>query len=514
MNHQWRKQTRDARDARYAQVVERYVEDEDRAEEARALIGDAAAGAARRRQSDRPLGGWGTGDWRKNRTASSLADDTSFETRESSDFVKPSVLTPKEKNARLCELVHGYSERHEASGAAARTPPAPMMVEMKASAPPTPTPTPQRQSPAAAQTTAAATSSSSYASSKPHVIPASSPSAMLAYEKMIAAEAAAAAAAVAAAGPGIEAAAEAETTAAATTGFTVPELPKPSKSAAEAALRAVYGDEIIDKAETKNGWKWPSLFFKKNEEGEEEKKKKNSTADAADSPIAAVTTATHEENTSTYEAGRVVKIPRETTKNGEVILTAGEKTGMGVSAAAVGLASAAAAFSGEFAVVTVSAAAILGMFAERNLRYPEDRERLAAALKSRAAFEAFIVSGAGMLDFDGAAAAGQQLGAPGDEYDRDDRYNLRSGDDLLATTTTAFVTPVLAADSLTDEADALEKLRSEIAAQYRSGGEVEASARESMQNLGLTSMEISRWGTNGTRSSKFSTVNISITRMK
>jgi hypothetical protein len=64
----------------------------------------------------------------------------------------------------------------------------------------------------------------------------------------------------------------------------------------------------------------------------------------------------------------------------------------------------------RYAVVTISAAAILGMFAERNLRYPEDRERLAAALKSRDAFEAFIVSGAGMLDFDG-ARRGQLGGA-------------------------------------------------------------------------------------------------------
>ena len=45
-----------------------------------------------------------------------------------------------------------------------------------------------------------------------------------------------------------------------------------------------------------------------------------------------------------------------------------------------------------------------------------------------------------------------------------------------------------------DEADALEKMRSEIAAQYEAGGEVQATAEESMKNLGLTSMEISRWG--------------------
>jgi hypothetical protein len=33
--------------------------------------------------------------------------------------------------------------------------------------------------------------------------------------------------------------------------------------------------------------------------------------------------------------------------------------------------------------------------------YRRDRERLGLALKSRKGFEAFIVSGAGMLDFDG-----------------------------------------------------------------------------------------------------------------
>ena len=73
----------------------------------------------------------------------------------------------------------------------------------------------------------------------------------------------------------------------------------------------------------------------------------------------------------------------------------------------------------------------MGMFAERNLRYPEDRERLARALKSREAFEAFIVSGAGMLDFDGARRG--QLGAAAAAADADDdlgrRRNLGSGAD-------------------------------------------------------------------------------------
>ena len=44
-----------------------------------------------------------------------------------------------------------------------------------------------------------------------------------------------------------------------------------------------------------------------------------------------------------------------------------------------------------------------------------------------------------------------------------------------------------------DEADALEKMRAEIAAQYEAGGEVQTTAEESMKNLGLTSMEISRY---------------------
>mmetsp|Transcript_10025 Transcript_10025/g.16024 ORF Transcript_10025/g.16024 Transcript_10025/m.16024 type:complete len:258 (-) Transcript_10025:117-890(-) len=149
---------------------------------------------------------------------------------------------------------------------------------------------------------------------------------------------------------------------------------------------------------------------------------------------------------------------------------------MGVSAAAVGLASAAAAISGEPAVVTVSAAAILAMFAERNLRYPRDRERLGLALKSRKGFEAFIVSGAGMLDFDGAQRG--QLPAGGDgEQVGENRRDLGGGDEII---------PVLALNS---NSDALEKLRSEIAAQYDEsevGGEVQATVEKSMKSLGLS----------------------------
>ena len=83
----------------------------------------------------------------------------------------------------------------------------------------------------------------------------------------------------------------------------------------------------------------------------------------------------------------------------------------------------------------------MGMFAERNLRYPEDRERLARALKSREAFEAFIVSGAGMLDFDGArrgqlGAAADAAAAAGNEFD----WTRTTLDDV----TTTLVTPVLA----------------------------------------------------------------------
>jgi hypothetical protein len=50
---------------------------------------------------------------------------------------------------------------------------------------------------------------------------------------------------------------------------------------------------------------------------------------------------------------------------------------------------------------TLSAAAILTMFAERNLLYPDNRRRFAEALKTRDAFQAFILSGAGMLEHDG-----------------------------------------------------------------------------------------------------------------
>jgi hypothetical protein len=144
--------------------------------------------------------------------ASSLAGDTSFETRQSSDFVKPTVLTTEEKNARVFELVNGYSERH--------------------GAPPTPAPAPQRPASAAAASSSAAAAAAAHASPMPRVIPASSPSAMAAYEKIAAAEAAAAAAAAAE-----EAAAAAKTT----NGFTMPTLRKPSKAAAEAAVKAVYG---------------------------------------------------------------------------------------------------------------------------------------------------------------------------------------------------------------------------------------------------------------------------------
>ena len=75
----------------------------------------------------------------------------------------------------------------------------------------------------------------------------------------------------------------------------------------------------------------------------------------------------------------------------------------GVSAAAVSLASAVSVVEGigSPSVVTLSAAAILAMFAERNLLYPDNRRRFAGALKSRDAFQAFILSGAGMLEHDG-----------------------------------------------------------------------------------------------------------------
>jgi hypothetical protein len=177
--------------------------------------------------------------------ASSLAGDTSFETRQSSDFVKPTVLTTEEKNARVFELVNGYSERHgdgSGSGSAAPAPASSKMVEMKAAsafrhsavsgAPPKPAPAPQRPASAAAASSSAAAAAAAHASPMPRVIPASSPSAMAAYEKIAAAEAAAAAAAAAE-----EAAAAAKTT----NGFTMPTLRKPSKAAAEAAVKAVYG---------------------------------------------------------------------------------------------------------------------------------------------------------------------------------------------------------------------------------------------------------------------------------
>ena len=49
------------------------------------------------------------GGRRKNRTASSLADDTSFETRASSDFVQATVLTVRWLQAELV-FTHGLEK--------------------------------------------------------------------------------------------------------------------------------------------------------------------------------------------------------------------------------------------------------------------------------------------------------------------------------------------------------------------------------------------------------------------
>jgi|AntAceMinimDraft_1070359.scaffolds.fasta_scaffold44970_1 hypothetical protein len=68
---------------------------------ARAAMGKQSEGSGESRggKSARAAG-WGTGDWRtKSRTtsggAASLADDASFKTHQSSDFVQPTLLTAK-----------------------------------------------------------------------------------------------------------------------------------------------------------------------------------------------------------------------------------------------------------------------------------------------------------------------------------------------------------------------------------------------------------------------------------
>ena len=149
----------------------------------------------------------------------------------------------------------------------------------------------------------------------------------------------------------------------------VPVLPKPSKAAAEAAVRAVYGDQALGKKpeEKKSGWGWPSFFSQKEEVMEtpaasfaRAETPASTTNDASSDAANVYEDSEEEEVVSTYEAGRVMNVPRERNADGELTSTTKEKTGMGVSAAAVGLASAAAAITGESAVVTVSAAAVLG----------------------------------------------------------------------------------------------------------------------------------------------------------
>ena len=344
-------------EADYTEVVD----DEDEEEE---------EGAATR-------GRWpGAGDWRKAgvRTGS-LADDASFETRPAVDFVRPTVLTAEERNARVSEMVRGYSERHarDARGAV----PGPVMVDMKVSPPSAPA-APRAAAERVEPTPPAAAGGPS---DGPRTIPASSPSAMEAYDRQIRAEA--------------EAAAKAEADEKKKPRWWQGGQKKPSKptgSKAKGDAAPVYDTPPVEgKVDDRGGLKKVAeakgdakkrkkkkgggLFgFFNSARREEEEDEEALVAAAAAAPVAVIASA--EETVTTYEAGRLMKMPRERTADGELVLTTDEKIGMGVSAAAVVTASAAAAISTEPAVVTISAAAVLAVFAERNLRYPKVRERI------------------------------------------------------------------------------------------------------------------------------------------
>ena len=106
----------------------------------------------------------------------------------------------------------------------------------------------------------------------------------------------------------------------------------------------------------------------------------------------------------------------------------------------------------------------------------QDRERLAAALKSREGFEAFVLSGAGMLDLDG----GRRGELPAAAADAEASHKLPG-------------TYVASGDG----AEALEALRVELAARYDGDAgvgsrEMQAKVEESMRRLGLTDLEMQR----------------------
>lgn len=122
----------------------------------------------------------------------SMAEDlANFDTLSFSDFARPSDVDPEERRARLAELDKKFRERRE-QGASA------VMAFAAASAPPPapttpPPPAPVDISPPVVPSAAAAVAEGEAAPARagtmprtlPKVIPASSPSAMAAYEKMV-----------------------------------------------------------------------------------------------------------------------------------------------------------------------------------------------------------------------------------------------------------------------------------------------------------------------------------------
>ena len=122
----------------------------------------------------------------------SMAEDlANFDTLDFSDFARPSEVDPDERRARLAELDQKFRERREqgakavtAFAAASAPPPAPSTPP-----PPAPVDISAPAVPSAAAATAAEGETLARAGTMPRtlpkVIPASSPSAMAAYEKMV-----------------------------------------------------------------------------------------------------------------------------------------------------------------------------------------------------------------------------------------------------------------------------------------------------------------------------------------